>query len=600
VDARREIPGWSEAGYRDTDWKSVILRSAPAPLITAQSMHPIRATKAIPSISVRKFSDTSYLFDIGQNIAGVSELNIRGLRGTVIRLKHAERLKADGHVDQSNIDVHYRPKDDSDPFQTDVFILSGEGLENFRPRFNYKGFQYVELTSSQPIVVDKTSLTGHFMHSDVPPVGRISSSNPTLDAIWRATNQSYLSNLFGYPTDCPQREKNGWTGDAHIASETGLYNFDGITVYEKWLADHRDEQQPNGVFPSIIPTGGWGYEWGNGPDWTSTIAIIPWNIYLFYGDTTLLSACYDNIRRYVDRITEVSPGGTTTWGLGDWVPVKSKTPVELTSTAYYFKDAQILAKAARILGKPSDAMKYEVLTEKIRAAFHRKFYRPEQQVYGSGFQTELSVPLHFGLVPDSLRSAVASKLAERVRADGKHIDVGLLGTKSILNALSEHGYADLAYEVASQEDFPSWGWWIRNGATTLLENWPVDAKSDISMNHIMFGEIGAWFYKALGGIKPDESKPGFQVVNIAPNFVKGLDRFSASYSSVRGDIQSTWERAGGEIRYAIEVPAGSSARLTLPTTAGHISIRSDHFKGTYVPGILLPAGKYEFLIGEIK
>jgi alpha-L-rhamnosidase len=600
VDARREIPGWSEPGYRDTAWNSVILRAAPAPLIVGQSMHPIRATKAIPTVSVRRFSDTSYLFDIGQNIAGVSELNVRGARGTVIRLKHGERLKADGHVDQSNIDVHYRPKDDSDPFQTDVFILSGEGVETFRPRFNYKGFQYVELTSSRPVVVDNSSLTGHFMHSDVPPVGRISSSNPTLDAIWRATNQSYLSNLFGYPTDCPQREKNGWTGDAHIASETGLYNFDGITVYEKWLADHRDEQQPNGVLPSIIPTGGWGYEWGNGPDWTSTIAIIPWNIYLFYGDTTLLSACYDNIRRYVDRITEVSPGGTTTWGLGDWVPVKSKTPVELTSTAYYFKDAQILAKAARILGKPSDAMKYEALTDKIRAAFHRKFYRPEQQVYGSGFQTELSVPLHFGLVPDSLRKIVAGKLAERVRADGKHIDVGLLGTKSILNALSENGYADLAYEVALQEDFPSWGWWIRNGATTLLENWPVDAKSDISMNHIMFGEIGAWFYKALGGIKPDESKPGFQIVNIEPNFVQGLDRFAAVYSSIRGDIQSRWERTGSEIRYVLEIPPGSSARLTFPTAAGRVNILAEHFKGAYFPAMLLPSGKYEFRIKGIK
>ena len=162
------------------------------------------------------------------------------------------------------------------------------------------------------------------MHSDVPSAGHIRSSNPTINKIWEATNNSYLSNLFGYPTDCPQREKNGWTGDAHIAIETGLYNFDGITIYEKWLADHRDEQQPNGVLPSIIPTGGWGYEWGNGPDWTSTIAMIPWNIYLFYGDTSLLAQCYDNIKRYVDHINEMYPSGLTTWGLGDWVPVNRK------------------------------------------------------------------------------------------------------------------------------------------------------------------------------------------------------------------------------------------------------------------------------------
>jgi alpha-L-rhamnosidase len=561
-------------------------------------MHPIRATRAIPAVSVKKWSDTSYVFDIGQNISGVSELRIQGSRGTIIRLKHGERLRSDGHVDQSNIDVHYRPKDDSDPFQTDIFILSGAGEEIFRPRFNYKGFQYVELTSTRPIAVSTASLTGYFMHSDVPSVGRISSSNPVLDAIWRATNQSYLSNLFGYPTDCPQREKNGWTGDAHIASETGLYNFDGITIYEKWLADHRDEQQPNGVLPSIIPTGGWGYEWGNGPDWTSTIAIIPWNIYLFYGDTTLLATCYDNIRRYVDRITEVSPEGITTWGLGDWVPVKSKTPVDLTSTAYYFKDVEILAKAARILGKNKDAAKYQALAEKIKAAFHRKFYRPERHIYGSGFQTELSVPLHFGLVPDSVRTRVATRLAERVRADGRHIDVGLLGTKSILNALSENGYADLAYEVALQEDFPSWGWWIRNGATTLFENWPVDAQQDISMNHIMFGEIGAWFYKALGGIRPTESHPGFRRVTLTPNFVPGLDRFSAEYASVRGKIISAWERSRDGLQYRIGVPGGMEASLTLPGTPNQVRITRGGQNLPYRPGMILVPGDYLCTIQE--
>jgi alpha-L-rhamnosidase len=177
-----------------------------------------------------------------------------------------------------------------------------------------------------------------------------------INRLWRATNNAYLSNLFGYPTDCPQREKNGWTGDAHIAIETGLYSYDGITVYEKWLADHRDEQQPNGVLPAIIPTGGWGYQWANGPDWTSTIALIPWKIYLFYGDTKILKDNYDNIKLYVDHINDVYPSGLTTWGLGDWVPVKSKSPVELTSSIYYYMDVDIAAKTAKVLGKPEDTL----------------------------------------------------------------------------------------------------------------------------------------------------------------------------------------------------------------------------------------------------
>ncbi|RYF64652.1 MAG: alpha-rhamnosidase, partial [Cytophagaceae bacterium] len=437
----------------------------------------------------------------------------------------------------------------------------------FMPHFNYKGFQYVEVTTSRPIALTREALTGYFMHSDVPVIGQVTSANPTLNKIWSATNNSYLSNLFGYPTDCPQREKNGWTGDAHIASETGLYNFDGITVYEKWLADHRDEQQPNGVLPSIIPTGGWGYEWGNGPDWTSTIAIIPWNVYLFYGDKKILADNYDNIRRYVDHITELSPSGLTTWGLGDWVPVKSKTPVEFTSSIYYFTDVSILAKVAALLGKPADAARYVALATKIKDAFNAKYLNKASGSYGSGLQTELSAALHWGLVPDNLRSSVAATLAKRVVADNNHIDVGLLGTKTILNALSDNGQADLAYTIASQETFPSWGWWIRNGATTLYENWPIDATSDISMNHIMFGEIGAWYYKALGGIKPDPAQPGFKHVLLEPHFVTGLDHFEASHDGPYGAISSAWKRSGKEVRYTVTIPPNSTASLKLPGTA---------------------------------
>lgn len=343
-------------------------------------------------------------------------------------------------------------------------------------------------------------------------------------------------------TDCPQREKNGWTGDAHIAIETGLYNFDGITVYEKWLADHRDEQQPNGVLPAIIPTSGWGYHWANGLDWTSTIAIIPWNIYLFYGDSRLLELCYDNIKKYVNYVDENYPSGITDWGLGDWVPVKSQTPKEFTSSAYFYTDALILSKAAKLFGKQDDFEKYAALAEKIKTAVNEKYLNRETGIYGSGLQTELSAALHWGLVPEELKEKVAANLARRVEADNKHIDVGLLGTKTILNALSENGYPELAYEVASQETFPSWGWWIVNGATTFYENWPLDASKDISLNHIMFGEISAWYYKALGGIFPDENRPGFKNTILQPNFVPGLDSFEATHESPYGKILSSWKR----------------------------------------------------------
>lgn len=586
-DARLEQSGWNKPDFDAAKWKDVTLRAAPSKNIVAQVMRPIENVEEIPTAKLNKINDTTYVFDLGRNIAGVSRIKVQGEAGTVLRLKHTELVKANGMGDMSNIDMHYRPTDDKDPFQTDIFILSGKGEETFSARFNYKGFQYVEVTSSKPVSLTKESLISYFQHSNVPVTGKVTSSNPMINKLWEATNNAYLSNLFGYPTDCPQREKNGWTGDAHIASETGLYSFDGITVYEKWLADHRDEQQPNGVLPSIIPTGGWGYEWGNGPDWTSTIAIIPWNIYLFYGDTTLLGACYDNIKRYVDRIDTDYPSGLTTWGLGDWVPVNSKTPVELTSSAYYFADVTILYKAAKLLNKTADHEKYKTLATKIKTAFNNKYLNKQTAIYGDGVQTAMSVPLYWGLVPEDMKAKVAANLAKRVEADKFHLDVGLLGTKAILSALSDNGYADAAYKIASQETFPSWGWWIVNGATTLPENWRIESKNDNSRNHIMFGEIGAWLYKGLAGIKPDEQAPGFKNTILEPHFVQGLDSFEASHNGV----VSSWKRNGSSVVYDVAVPANKTAKVRFDAGQS-ISLNGAPVKRE----VLLAAGQHQFLV----
>jgi alpha-L-rhamnosidase len=600
-DARLEQPGWNQPGFNDKDWKAAEVRPTPSNNIVAQVMHPIRITETLPAQSIQQFNDTTWVYDLGLNISGISSLTISGPAGTVIRLKHGEQLYPDGRVDLSNIDVHYRPTDNSDPFQTDIFILKGEGQETFRPRFNYKGFQYVEVTASKPIQLDLQSLQGHFMHSDVPPAGSFKSSNELLNKIWQATNNSYLSNLFGYPTDCPQREKNGWTGDGHIAIETGLYSFDGITVYEKWLVDHQDEQQPSGVLPAIIPTSGWGYQWANGPDWTSTIALIPWNLYLFYGDTTILSRIYPNLKRYVDLIDQRYPDGLTDWGLGDWVPVKTKSSVELTSSIYFFTDASILARIATLLDRQEEAAHYQALAGKIKTAINQKYLDREQGIYASGTQTELSTPLFWGIVPKDLRTKVAASLANRVKADGAQLDVGLLGTKAILNALSENGYPELAYTLAARDQFPSWGWWIVNGATTLYENWPVDATRDISRNHIMFGEIGAWMYKALAGIKPDPENPGFKQVVLEPHFIQGLDWVEAEHEGPYGPIKVNWKRQGKKILLDLLVPPNSGARLVLPvqlkvvTGKKQVNIKENKIN-TGKQQIELEAGQHAFVL----
>ena len=599
-DATRALPGYNEAGFDDSGWAASFVVQAPADKISSQQMHPIRKTAEITPTSVRKINDRKYLVDLGRNIAGVTELTVTGPAQTVIEVTHAELLDSAGNLDLANIDLHYRPAAGAHPFQTDIYTLSGEGVETFSPRFNYKGFQYVEITSSEPLEITRQSIKGIVLHSDVPQVGHIRSSDSTLNKLWEATNNSYLANLFGYPTDCPQREKNGWTGDAHIASETGLYNFDAITVYEKWLADHQDEQQPNGTLPAIIPSSGWGYQWANGPDWTSSLAIIPWNVYLFYGDSRLLESVYPNLRRYVERIRAVSKNNLTDWGLGDWIPVKTKTPVEFTSSVYYFIDATILAEAARIKGHAADAERYGELAVAIRRAINDKYYDAATGSYANGSQTALSMALHWGIVPQASTDLVAQRLAERVVDGGKHIDVGLLGSKTILNALSDNGYADLAYEVASQDTYPSWGWWIANGLGTLPENWSLAAeKNDISHNHVMFGEISAWYFKALGGIKPDPRQPGFGSIILEPHFVAALDAFEATYASPRGTITSAWKREGGKLNYLVVVPPNCTASLRLearhlsPNVMPFVTQRGDGFFA-----LELPAGRYEMRIEE--
>lgn len=563
-DARLEQKGWNTASFDDSKWHGVRLRSVPSEIVSAQQTVPIRNVEAIPPASMKKLNDTTYLYDFARNMSGVTRIKVSGEEGTTIRIKHGERLYDNGHIDMSNIDVYHHPVDNSDPFQTDILILSGKGEDEFMAKFNYKGFRYVEVTSSQPISLDNNSLTAYFMHSDVTPTGEIHTSKPLINKLWWATNNAYLSNLMGYPTDCPQREKNGWTGDGHFAIETALYNFDGITVYEKWLADHRDEQQPNGVLPDIIPTGGWGYGTHNGLDWTSTIAIIPWNIYLFYGDSKLLQDCYDNIKSYVDYVDRTSPNGLTSWGRGDWVPVKSTSNLELTSSTYFYVDTRILANAAKLFNKQEDYKHYSALAEKIRDAINAKFLNRETAVYASGTQTELSVPLQWGVVPDDLKTKVADNLAKKVEEAGFHLDVGVLGAKAILNALSENGQALAAYKVAVQDTYPSWGWWIVNGATTLLENWDLQAERDISDNHMMFGEIGGWFFKGLGGIFPDSSQPGFKHIILRPNFIPELKQFEAKHNSPYGIIVSNWEYKKNKVIYNIVIPPNSSATLYLP------------------------------------
>jgi len=560
-DARLERNGWDRPGYDDSGWQPALVVEGPGGALSAQKMPPIRVQETRQALEVRQPQPGVYVFDMGQNFAGWAELSVEGPAGTIVTLRYGERVNPDGTLYRGNIDVHLIKTDPPQRFQTDTYTLKGDGRETWHARFTYHGFQYVEVTGL-PSAPTLDTLRGLVLSSDVDRAGDFQCSNPLLDRIQRATLWSYRSNLLSIPTDCPHREKNGWTGDAHLAAEQALLNFDPAAVYTKWMDDFADEQRETGELPGIVPTGGWGYEWGNGPAWDSAFLLIPHYLHLYRGDRRILERHYEGHRRYVDYLTSRAQDGIVSIGLGDWVPWKTETPVSLTSTAYYYVDARIVAATARMLGRTDDASRYEELAGKIREAFNRAFWDEARQTYANGSQTALSCALYQGLVPEPRRQTVLEQLVRNIEERGGHIDTGILGAKYVLNTLLENGRADVACRIVSQRDQPGWGWWLDQGATTLWESWQG---ANDSRNHIMFGDVSAWFHKALAGIRPDPAGPGFARFTVRPEVVGGLVFARGVHDSIRGRIESDWRIDKGRLHLRVRIPANTVATVHVPT-----------------------------------
>jgi alpha-L-rhamnosidase len=305
---------------------------------------------------------------------------------------------------------------------------------------------------------------------------------------------------------------------------------------------------------------------------------------------------YESMKRYVNKIRSVANNNLTDWGLGDWVPIKSKSNVEFTSSVFYYTNALILFKTAKLLGKEKDATAFNLLAKEIKSAINNKYFDADKDIYASGTQTEMSMALFRGIVPEEKIQPVADNLASSVVENNSKLDVGLLGSKTILNALSQNGYADLAFKLASSNEFPSWGYWIANGATTLYENWDLSAESDLSLNHVMFGEISAWFYKALGGINIDENNPGFKNIILQPHFVEGLDEIKVTHRGPYGKIVSEWKKEGQVINYSVVIPPNSTAELRFDASVKHVTNKGQNKVFDLKAPIKLDVGEYDFIV----
>jgi alpha-L-rhamnosidase len=556
-DARKEIPDWSRGGFADEEWVAASVVGAPSGRLSALMMPPIRVTDTLKPVEMRETRPGVFLYDLGQNISGWARLRLEGLRGTKIKLRYSERIREDGTLDRENISkFHF-----AGPFQQDTYILKGGGLEVWEPRFTYHGFQYVEVSVSSG-EIGRLDVEGRMVNTDFDKAGEFRCSNELFNRIQELGDWSFRGNYHGYPTDCPQREKNGWTGDAHLAAEQALFNWDVASAYAKWIDDIRDEQRDSGEIAAIIPTSGWGYAWGNGPAWDSAFLLIPWYIYQYRGDLQILEENYESMRRYVDYVASRSQGYIANFGLGDWAPAETVTPRDITSTGYFYVDASIMAQTAALLGHDADAAKYRELAENIRVAFNKKFYNGDG-TYANGSQTALSCALYQEMADPAERSRIVDRLVIEVHRKNDHLDVGILGAKYLFNTLSDHGQHELAYRIANQTTAPSYGHWVAQGATTMWERW----NGESSRNHIMCGDICAWMYKYLAGIRVDPRQPGFKNVIIQPDPVGNMTWVKAHHDSLYGRIVSQWKREGKGFTMTVTIPPNSTGTISVPTTA---------------------------------
>ncbi len=563
-----------------------------------------KVMREVRPVSVKSVKHGIYVVDMGQNMAGWISLKVRGDSGQVVKMRFGEMLNPDGTLNQLNINRHHREPD----FQIGEYILKGKGEEIWEPKFTYYGFQYIEI-SGYPGSLTIDDIIGKVVHTSFDKAGSFSCSSEIINKILKAADWSYISNFLGYPTDCPQREKNGWTGDAHLAAETGLLTYKSQMAYTKWLLDCRDAQLENGLLPGIVPTSGWGYNLGDwvkdgfGPAWDGASIWIPWYLYAYSGDKSLLADHYLTMKKSVDYMTGKANNHILDIGLGDWVFIKTYAPRDLTSTACYFDLVTKFARMAALVGNKQDADIYSRLAGNIKTAFNQKFYQSDKKTYANSEQTSLAAALYFKLVPEADVQAVGATLSNVIVKNDTLLDCGVLGAKWIPHALSDNGYADIAYAIAKNKRYPGWGNWIEKGATTLWEDFNTES-NDNSRNHMFFGDIVHWCYETLAGITPDEYNPGFKHFFIEPYFAGSLGFVSASHESMYGMITSEWKKTATGITLKIEIPVNTSSTVKLPK--GEISINGENLteyagvkeyaEETGRESFLLGSGQYEITI----
>lgn len=574
-DANKEKPGWNTKEYDDHSWTAAKVVPPPTGKLVSQQNPPIRKVKEIKPISISEPKPGIYVYDMGVNMAGWVRFSLSAPQGATVSLLHNEHLNEDGTVRFGpHTWWHYGP------YQTDRYIFKGEGEETYEPRFTYHGFRYVQITGL-PTKPKLQNLVGIQVNTDPQPVGEFSCSNEDINKVQELILRTQLNNLHSIPTDCPHREKIGWMGDGLVTTEEAIYNFDMMTFYIKWFHDMMDEQEPDGHVPPIVPNPGWNWSTSakskegevpafSDPWWGGNILITPARLYQYYGDDRFIAEGYHAMKAYVDWIGTKSKDHIVVANLADWVEPayfneKEITPKEQVGTSAYYYFARLLSQWASMLNYPSDEKRYIELATQILNKYNNTFFNAETGFYDNDSQLAQIIPLAFNMVPEGKESLVERNLIDLiVNKYNSHLNTGFVGTPLLFELLTQRGYSELAYTIATQEDTPGWFYMLRNGATTIWEVWDAIQQIDHSRNHPAFGSIGAWYYQSLAGIQADPSGPGFKKFIIKPEVVGDLIWAKASYQSMHGNIISDWKREGNKFELKINVPINTTAKVYLP------------------------------------
>ena len=580
-DARREKPGWNTAGYDHSDWHGVRLFDHPKEIVVAQDGPFIRRHEELRPVDILHSPKGETILDFGQNMVGWVRIRVRGPAGTAITLHHAEVLDQQGNLYTENL----RRAD-----QITRYTLKGstDTDEVFEPHFTFQGFQYVAVEGF-PGEPTPDNFTGIVVYSDTPPTGTFECSNTLINQLQHNMVWGQKGNFVDVPTDCPQRdERLGWTGDTQVFIRTACFNMNVPTFYTKWLRDLSADQR-NGSVPHVVPDviaktglGELGDNRGSGAAaWGDAAVICPWTIYLSYGDTRLLEEQYDSMVgwvNYIHRRADDDYIWRQDFQFGDWLDYRGQddrlpTPVtnyELIGTAFFAYCAHLLAQAARVLGKTSDAERYTDLANKVKAAFNAEFVTPAGRV-GPNTQTAYVLALHFDLLPEAVRPLAAKRLATEIKNGQYHLTTGFVGTPYLCHVLSRYGYTDVAYKLLNQEDYPSWLYPIKQGATTIWERWdgikPDGTFQDAGMNsfnHYAYGAIGDWLYQVVAGVEIDPDTPGYKRILIQPQPGGELTSAHASFDSMYGKVESKWTLENDCLQLDVTIPANTEGVVRLP------------------------------------